>query len=121
MAWYVRGQARETRDLAETSEAQLEELRRSAAAAEPTALHGERTLAATSLPQVRLMRIQGEKAAVYVDGDEWSVTVENSGPVPATIIEAEQRPRRAAGAAARPESVNCCESCLAQALQGNSL
>jgi hypothetical protein len=87
MAWFVRRQAEETRKLAETAEGQLGELRRSAAAAEATAVQGERTLAATSLPVLRIVRTEQDAAAVTVDGHAWSVVIVNIGPVSATITE----------------------------------
>jgi hypothetical protein len=74
--------------IARGAEDQLAELRRQSAAAEAAVEQTERTIGATQLPVLRVMRHTGEEAVVSADYDMWSVMVRNVGPVPATLVEA---------------------------------
>jgi hypothetical protein len=77
-----------TRSMARSSEDQLAELRRHADAAEATVDQAERTLGATTSPMLRVLRYSGEQAVVNAGDGGFSVMVENTGPVRATILEA---------------------------------
>jgi hypothetical protein len=77
-----------TRRMAKGAEDQLQELRRQSDAAEAGIEQTERTIGATQLPVLRVMRYTGDEAVVTADEEEWSVMVQNVGPVVATVLAA---------------------------------
>jgi hypothetical protein len=91
MAMYTRTMARATKRMADVARDQMGLLTRQADAAEATALQGQRQLDTSTLPVLRLSRLQGENAHIACGADSFGVMVRNQGPVAATVLSAEIR------------------------------
>ncbi len=89
MARATKDMASATRMMADTSDAQLDLLRRQTMAAETATEQNERRLNAETFPRLNILRAGGTDAAAYLSDDhQWGVVLKNDGPVPATVTEA---------------------------------